>query len=405
MKNTKKIGLSTAIIIGVNAMIGAGVLAIPTLLASNVGPAGIITTVLSLIFVLSIGLSLGRLAELYPVNAWSYAYPSKWAGHFTGVISSFFYLFGIIVGMGFLAQLAGVWVGKLVPENLVSILTPQVLGVLIIIILTLLVLAGAKASSWSQYLIVAFVLIPLILTAIYCWYHFNINLVSPFVPQGIVSIFKATPIVLFALLGFESIASLFPVIENPKKNLAKAIVYSILIVGLVYLLFFYGVLFAIPKNYFAAGLSEPLSQVLNNFFPSAQFLSVLIYLGAVFGIVGTIHSMLWSISKLFTNVLSMTKSTVIKMVVDKNIWNEKVAVIATAFFMSIAAVFVDGGILVTMTALFIVPSYVLSISLLLFEKSEWKNNKNLITLIGLSGGFLLVYFAFSDFLTAIFKMF
>ncbi|MBD3273184.1 amino acid permease [Candidatus Dependentiae bacterium] len=395
-----KIGLKTAVIIGINAMIGAGVLAIPTLLSSIVGPAGIITTVLSIIFVLCIGLSFGRLAKLYSADGWSYAYPAKWAGHKVGIFSAFSYLFGIIVGMGFLAQQAGIWCNKVIP-----FLSPNVLGVIIITILTLLVLAGAKTSSWSQYLIVLFVLIPLVLTAIYCWGHFDINLVTPFMPYGFTSILRATPVVLFALLGFESIASLFSIVENPEKNVPRAFVFSISIVGIVYLLFFYGVLFAIPSKFFLQGINDPLSSVLNNFFPGATFLSILIFLGAVFGIVGTIHSMLWSISELFTNVLKQTKSKFIHKLIDKNIWNKKVAVIKTSFLMILAAIFIKGGLLVSMTTLFIVPSYVFSIILLLFKKSEWKSGHNYITLIGLLGGGLLVYFAFTSSLSAFFKLF
>ena len=394
-----KIGLKTAVIIGVNAMIGAGVLTIPTMLSSIVGPAGILTTFFSITFVLAIGLSFGRLAHLYPAKGWSYDYPAKWAGHKAGIFSSFFYLFGIIVAMGFLGQQSGIWFHKIFPH-----LGPDILGVIIIAILTFLVLAGAKTSSWSQYLIVLLVLVPLVLTAIFCWTHFDIALVTPFIPHGFTSVLKATPVVLFALFGFESIASLSSIVEKPKKNVPRAFVYSISIVGIVYLLFFYGVLFAIPTKFFAQGINEPLASVFNNFFPKAKFLSIFIFLGAMFGIIGTIHSMLWSISELFTSVLRQTKSKFIHNLIDKNIWNKKVAVVTISFFMIVSAILIEGTFLVTITALFIVPSYVLSITLLLFNKSEWKSGHNYVTLVGLLGGGLLVYFAFTSSLSAFLKL-
>ncbi len=395
-----KIGLKTAVIIGVNAMIGAGVLTIPTLLSSIVGPAGILTTVFSIIIVLAIGLSFGRLAQLYSADGWSYNYPAKWAGHKTGIVSAFFYLFGIIVGMGFLAQQAGIWFNRIIP-----FLSPNILGIIIISILTLLVLAGAKASSWSQYLIVLLVLIPLVLTSIFCWIHFDVKLVSPFIPYGFTSVLNAMPVVLFSLLGFESIASLYSVIEKPKKNVPRAFVYSISIVGIVYLLFFYGVLFAVPANFFAQGINEPISSVFGRFFPNATFLSALIFLGAVFGIMGTIHSMLWSISELFTSVLKQTKSRIIHKLIDKNIWNKKASVIVTSFFMILSAIFIEGGFLITITALFIILSYVLSIILLLFNKSEWNSGHNYITLIGLFGGGILIYFSFMSSVSSFLKLF
>ena len=76
-----KISFLAAVVIGVNAMIGAGVLAIPTVLSAKVGPAGILSTIFSVIFVLCIGLSLGRVADIFPGKGWNYLYTSKWAGH------------------------------------------------------------------------------------------------------------------------------------------------------------------------------------------------------------------------------------------------------------------------------------------------------------------------------------
>ena len=41
--SSNKIGVATAVIIGMNAMIGAGIFSIASLLSSKVGPAGILT--------------------------------------------------------------------------------------------------------------------------------------------------------------------------------------------------------------------------------------------------------------------------------------------------------------------------------------------------------------------------
>ncbi len=394
-----KIGLKTAVVIGINAMIGSGILTIPTMLSNAAGPAGIISMILGIILVLSIALSFGRLTKYYSATGWSYNYPSKWAGHKTGILSAFFYLFGIIVGMGFVVQQSGIWVNKIFPS-----VNPSILGIIVIFILTLLVLAGAKTSSWAQYLIVLFVLIPLIATSIFCWSNFDIHLTTPFMPNGLSSVFNSLTIALFAMFGFESIASLYPIVENPEKNVSKAFIYSIAIVGLAYILFSYGVLFSIPSEHFAQGLSEPISSVLARYFPQAKYLYLFIFVSALAGIIGTIHSMLWSVSELFTDVLKLTKLKFIQKLIKKNIWNFKVAVIITALLMTIAAIFVEGFFLVSMTSLFIVSSYILSIMLLLFEKAEWKSRHNYITLIGLFGGGILIYFAFKSSLNTLLNL-
>ncbi|MFC1894917.1 hypothetical protein ACFLYH_03135, partial [Candidatus Dependentiae bacterium] len=73
----EKIGIRSAVIVGINAMVGAGIVAIPTVLASKVGPAGIISCIISTIAVMCIGVSLGRAAEICPGDGWNYLYTSK----------------------------------------------------------------------------------------------------------------------------------------------------------------------------------------------------------------------------------------------------------------------------------------------------------------------------------------
>ncbi|MCK4650564.1 amino acid permease [Candidatus Babeliales bacterium] len=398
--SNNKISLLAVTAVGINAMIGAGVLAIPIMLANQVGPAGIISAFFSILFVLFIGLSLGRAAGIYPGSGWNYLYPSKWAGHFVGMISSFLYIFGIIVAMGFLVQQVGVWSHMFIP-----FVSPTILSVVIFLILMFLVLYGAHASSLSQYVIAFFVLLPLTLTAIYCWFHFDSRLLTPFMPYGAISLLKTGPSILFAFFGFESIASLYSIVENPRRNIPKAFMLSILTVGILYSLFFFGILFAIPSQYFVGGLNDTIANVLSKFFSGARFLSVSLLIGAFFGIIGTLHSMLWSVSVLFSGVLKRSRSSFIKLLLAKNIWNEKVAVLVTSTLILLSFFFFLAEKLIAMTALFIVPSYILSIMSLLFIKKEWKSGQNFITMCAFLGGLLMIYFALQSAIPALLSFF
>ena len=87
--NNQKIGVVTATIIGMNAMIGAGIFAVPATLASCVGPAGILTYVFVIIAVWFMAQSLARVAQLYPQEGSFYTYTKQWAGHVGGLIAGF----------------------------------------------------------------------------------------------------------------------------------------------------------------------------------------------------------------------------------------------------------------------------------------------------------------------------
>jgi amino acid transporter len=391
LEKNQKIGLGAAILVGINAMIGAGILTIPTMLSAIVGPAGIISCIFSILVVLAMGLSLGRASQIYPGQGWSYLYSSKWAGHKIGMISSYLYVVGILLAMGLLIQQAGVY-GTYALSFVSPNFSPKLLSAIILCLLTVLIIAGAQASSWVQYIITC-LKVPLVLIAVFCWFFFDPKLVVPFMPYGWSSIFTATPIILFAFFGFESVVSLYPVIENPNKNVSKAAAASILITGLIYIIFFYGILFAIPKEYFAGGLAEPISNVLNKFFVNYQFLSLFVLIGGWFAIVGTLHSVIWSVSELLTSVLKLSKSSGVQIFIKKGFWSSALSVISCSAFVLLSFLFLDVESFISVTALFIVPSYVLSVASVLFIRQDWKSGRNLIALFGLLGGFVFFYFA------------
>ena len=89
--NSNKISFWAATIISMNAMVGAGIVFLPTLMSVKAGPAGIFSCIISVAIALFIGLSLGRVAELYPGKGWIYSYPSKWGGHWLGMLSAIFF--------------------------------------------------------------------------------------------------------------------------------------------------------------------------------------------------------------------------------------------------------------------------------------------------------------------------
>jgi len=398
--SSSKIGMFAAAVIGINAMVGIGVVTTPALLSKNAGPAGIISYILSVLIVLALGIALGRVALRYPGEGWTYLYPSRWAGHKVGIFSAISYLTGVLVAMGFLIQQAGIWASQFV-----SFLSPRALGLSIVLILMFLVMAGSQASSIGQYIIAGFVTIPLIATALVCWSYFDPKLLDPFVPHGMMSIFTTAPKALFALLGFECIVSLYSVVENPSKNVPRAFILSILFVGGLYIFFNGGILSSIHPAYFSHGLDATLSSVLGRAFPSQKILSISVWIGAMFGIIGTLHSMLWSASALFTDTLKRMRSPFVRGLLTRGVWNFRVSTIVSTIIMIISSFVILPEVLIDLTDILLIFPSVLSICALFFIPAEWKRGRNIVTLVGLFGGCLMLYFAGIEFLHAFFALF
>jgi len=102
-----KIGVVTATIIGMNAMIGAGIFTAPATIGSYVGPAGIIAYLFVIIAVWFIAQTLARVASRFPEEGSFYAYAKQWGGHIVGAIAAYSYLIGLLIAMGLLAQVSG----------------------------------------------------------------------------------------------------------------------------------------------------------------------------------------------------------------------------------------------------------------------------------------------------------
>src|SRR3990167_6799424 len=217
-----KLGLTTATIISMNAMIGAGIFAIPVAFANSVGPAGIITCALVAVAIWFIGQSFARTAQLFPEEGSFYAYAKQWGGHRMGLLASGLYLVGLLIAMGLLTQM----VGNYLAEYNLGI-SAYALGLFTLVALTLLNSIGVSVSKFVQHVLIACTVFSLVTTTVVCLSKASLNNLVPFAPYGAFSIIQAIPVVIFAFFGFECAASLFSVIDKPEQNIPKAFTYAI----------------------------------------------------------------------------------------------------------------------------------------------------------------------------------
>jgi amino acid transporter len=111
----QKIGVSTATIVGMNAMIGAGIFSIPATLAAHVGPAGILALIFVIISIWFMATSIARLAYLFPEEGSFYTYAKQWSGHIGGMLAVTSYLIGLLIAMGLLCRQAGIYLHTFIP--------------------------------------------------------------------------------------------------------------------------------------------------------------------------------------------------------------------------------------------------------------------------------------------------
>lgn len=383
-----KIGLMTATIIGMNAMIGAGVFTAPAAMASNVGPAGIIAYLLVVVAVWFMAQSIARCAYLFPEEGSFYTYAKQWGGHLVGLIASIAYFLGLMIAMGLLCRVASFYLADFFPS--VSL---QTLGLATLSTLVALNMFGMALSEFGQQILIICTVFPLIVTTIICFLKADFTNLTPFAPYGFGNIFKATRIVIFGFFGFESAASLFAIVQNPARNVPRALTYSIMLVGTIYTLFIASIILATPASVFS-GPTMKVPEILQAIFPGYPWLITIIRISILSAIIGTIHSMIWGSSALLLALIKKLKNPMARTLLNKGYLNQSIAVLLVGIGISITYLTLKQiDLFFNLTALFIISAFILSMVSLLFIKQEWKSGQNIKTLFGIATALLIFYFA------------
>lgn len=387
---TKKIGVATATIVGVNAMIGSGIFTAPAAMAANVGPAGILAYLFVVIAIWFMASSIARVAYLFPEDGSFYTYAKQWAGHRGGLFTVTIYFIGVLIAMGLLSRMAGIY---LHPFPLFPQLSEVQLGIIALWSLVVLNMFGVVFSQLGQHILIACTVFPLIATIVLSLTKASMSNLIPFAPYGITNILKATKIVIFGFFGFECAASLFNVVENPSRNVPRALTYSILIVGSLYTLFIASIILSTPLEYFTSS-TERISDILLITFPNNPWIINCIHLSILSAILGTIHSMIWSASSLFVLIINKLKSAAARTIQKSGIINQKTSVllVGSAIFLSNLTLKND-DLFFSLTAICIVSAFIMSMITLLTIKEEWKSQQNIKTVLGIITASIILIFA------------
>jgi len=386
-EETQKIGISTATIIGMNAMIGAGIFTAPAAMASHVGPAGIIAYLFVVVAVWFMAQSIARLAELFPQEGSFYTYAKVWGGHAVGMLASGLYMTGLVIAMGLLSRIAGIYLHDWFPS-----IPADKLGMICLWLLVALNMFGVVLSELGQKILIICTVFPLIATTLIAFTHAEWANLTPFAPYGFGNVFKATRIVIFGFFGFECATSLFALVENPSKNVPKALTYSIIAVGAIYTLFIASIIMATPAG--LLGMSTKITDIVAAITPTMPWMVTMIHLSILSAIIGTIHSMIWSSSSLMVSLAHRMHHPAIKRLITRGILTNRFALVLIGLGITTCYLTLKNiDLFFFLTALFIIAAFLLSMVSLFTLRSEWKSGQIIKTCIGFGTGLLIFYFA------------
>lgn len=233
-RTQNKIGLWSAVGLGVGAMIGAGIFALMGQAGAIAGKAVYISFILGGIVAAISGYSLAKLGARFPAAGGivEYLVQSFGVNVFTGGISVMLYLASLIA-LALLAKAFGSYTAALL--NLKgSLIYTNIFALSIIVLLGTIQFFGVKKVVKFQNVAIIITILILVTFATAGLIYMKPELMAPALYPSFNKILFSIAITFFSYEGFRIITNTAEDIVNPGKNLSKAIFISIGITMVIY---------------------------------------------------------------------------------------------------------------------------------------------------------------------------
>jgi len=376
-QSAQKMGLWMATVVGLNAIIGAGIFMVPAQLGRTVGPAAILTYLFVIAAIWCIAYSLSVVARHHPAAGSFFSYAQLWGGQRAGTIAATFYCGGLVVALGLLTRMVGLYLHDQFASVPASWLSG---GVLLLIMVTLLV--GKRIAAWGQIVLLVLTLLPLLMITVLCLSRASLNNLSPFMPMGWGSVFNAAKVVIFGFFGFEAITALHAHVISPDRTIPRAITLAISLVSLLYLVFVTSIILAFNRELFLTGAQLP--DLLYRAFPSSPWLISLVVWGVIITIMGTLHSMIWSVSMLLQSLAGLF---------GKHLSMNNAIVLLCAAVWLCSVMLANLELFFNITAVGIITALVMSIVPVAFRIIPVTRGEQVISWIGLLSAGVMYFYA------------
>ena len=237
----RTLGLSGGLAIGIGTMIGAGIFVFPGIAAGQAGPAAAASFAIGAVVALLVALPASELATAMPKSGGGYYFISRGLGAFAGAVVGLSLWFGLVfatafylVGFGFYAVDALAEVGVTVGTGLVI-----PLAVAFGAGFTVLNVTGTENAAKLQNGIVA-LLLSILVVFLSIGTLDAVGIVGEptapeaFAPFGAFPVLTTAALVFTSYLGFAQIATVAGEMRDPGRNLPLAMVGSVIVVGVLY---------------------------------------------------------------------------------------------------------------------------------------------------------------------------
>lgn len=215
----------------IGAVLGSGILVLPTIAAEMAGPASILSWLLMGLFSIPMIIVIGMMSSQFPNSGGMAAYARQGFGPFWGRLTGLLILSAMPLGMPITALIGAQYLGSAFSWSPFSI---HAAAAILLIIAVILNYMGVELSGKIQVIVISIILIILTFTIGSSIEQISLSAFQPFVSNGWISVGKAMTPLFFAFMGWEMIGHLAEEFHNPKKDIPLSLCVGFLFINLLY---------------------------------------------------------------------------------------------------------------------------------------------------------------------------
>lgn len=290
----RRLGTGDAVVIGLGAMIGAGVFSAFGPAARAAGNGLLVGLVVAAIVAYCNAASSARLAALYPESGGTYIYGRRRLGPFWGFLAGWGFVIGKLASCAAMAMTFGSYVAP-------SLAHP--LAVCAVIALTAVNYLGIEKTALMTRIIVVTVVLALAIVVLAVWGGGSANLsrLWPIETTGLHGILQAAGYSFFAFAGYARIATLGEEVRDPERTIPRAISMALALTFVVYFVVAASALAGVGASALAES-SAPLATAIEG--GRLASISPVVRIGAAIASLGVLLSLIVGLSR---TILAMSR--------------------------------------------------------------------------------------------------
>jgi len=339
----RSLGPVQLIIMGIGAIIGAGIFIVTGIASATAGPALVLSFIIAAVACVFTALCYAEFASMFPISGSVYTYTYVAMGEVWAWMIGWVLMFEYLISS---AAIAVGWSGYVVSLlNSTGIILPKIItnplgdgglinlpALLIISLLTGILILGTHHSAKINTAIVVIKLAVIGLFIVVGAQFINLSNYHPFMPFGWLGVLQGAALIFFAYIGFDAVSTAAEETKNPQRSLPIGIICSLIICSILYIIV--AVILTGMVPYKSVDFVAPVAFALEAV--GANWAASIISIGALFGLTSVLLTLLFGQTRIF---YAMSKDGLLPSCFSKIHSNFRTPIVSTLIVGAIAAFF------------------------------------------------------------------